>query len=402
MATTAQPVMSPAILQGVQVDAMYSDTLAYLAQSHRISGYQEGGIKQYNSAISTQDTFPLLKSGILEELVIRFEGNLTLTPGTGTIASTSRWPYDMLQTVNFNANGQSNLIYASGLKLKMREFINDNTLTDRGAGGTSGRSIAGTNFLSGSCSYNEEQWGVNSGASALTGGTFPVSLQWVIPVCANNAEMIGAIFMATQSVDIKVDLTYRPFAQLFNLTGNATAALNGQFTLESNKRNIPQVGQGILVPDLSTFHQFVQTPINVLANGGNEVMLPGQNGNKVLLRLMYQVYNGGVTSGAPLAMNTTNFGLMGWRYGTAENPDVAQDGNGMRRAVERRTGCDIGATWGLGLWDFNGYDTEAKDAIQEANISDLRLVLNVQPGVTLTQPTIEVCSETLFYGGQAA
>ena len=54
-----------------------------------------------------QETFQLRKSDILSSILVRFSGQVVIAPNTGTVRTTSRWPYDLLKAVRFTANGAS-------------------------------------------------------------------------------------------------------------------------------------------------------------------------------------------------------------------------------------------------------------------------------------------------------
>ena len=64
------------------------------------------------------DVVDTLRSGILSAYYIKISGTLVVTVGTGTVATTARWPYYMLRAARFQANGQSNLVNADGWALR--------------------------------------------------------------------------------------------------------------------------------------------------------------------------------------------------------------------------------------------------------------------------------------------
>jgi hypothetical protein len=377
-------------MQGIAVPSESVRPGEFFARTRRRT-FNEGS--QNWAGFGQQNTWELKKSDVIAAAVIRFTGSLVVTPGTGTVASTARWPYDMLKAVRFTANGASNVINASGLKLKLREAQKRGEFTDRGVSQT----VAGTATTQGTLSSSSESWGVGSNTSALTGGTFPVDLYWVVPIAEDEIDLSGAIFAATSSTDLTIQVDHEQAANLFALTGNATVAMTGSIQTTTIKYSIPIGADGqIVVPDLSLFHSYIQSRTTNLGTGGNETRLIGQGAGKTLLRTSFQVWNG--STPAPLAMNDTNYGEIAWRYGSNETPDDYLSGSVLRQINERMYNTDIGKVWGFGAIDFAA-ENAFRDAVDMGTTSDLRLLTTIQSGVTLSNAAIEYVQETIFQAG---
>lgn len=394
MPATTAPVAGPVTLQGITVpSAVTNDPLFFgLTRRNRL---REGSVKQYNSASSTQDVWELQKSGILSGILLRFVGSLVVTPGTGTVASTRRWPYDLIRA-KFTANGQSNVINASGLKLKARDVMR-RIVDDRGVTQT-----IGTGTVSqGTLSTDAESWGVGSGASGLAAGTYDVDIFWWVPVAEDGKDLTGSIFMATSSADMTLSLEYANIASLFTLTGNATAALTGSFSINPEKFTIPVNNGALILPEgISMFHSLVQNNSSAISNGDNIQPIVGQGPGQSLLRMFYQVWNGSPT--APLMQNAANFGPQSWQYGTSQVPDNYPDGQTFRYFNSRAYNNDVGGAWGFASHEFAEDGVEFRDVVQEQNTGDLRLFINLPSGLTIASPTLEWVTETVFYAGQVA
>lgn len=344
-----------------------------------------------------QDVVELKKSDVLGGLTIRFTGELVVTEPTGTAASTARWPYDLIRQVRFTANGASNLINVSGLKLKVREFQVRADLDDRGVQQT----VGGVTVNQGTLAKGAESWGVGS-ASDLSAGTYDVDLEWFVPVAEDQVDLSGAIFCATSSTDLTLTIDWEQKANLFNLVGDATAVINnGKVQVHSTKYAIPIGADGqIVIPDLSLFHSLIQARQTDLSIGENEVRLIGQGAGKSLLRVTYQLWNG-ATPQEPLAMNGSNFGKQAWRYAGNETPDEYLDGQTLRYFNERFYNSDIGAVWGFGAHEFAA-ENAFRDAVDMGTTSELRMVVAVDSSVTLTNPALEYVQETIFQAGAGA
>jgi hypothetical protein len=388
---TATPQAAPASMQGIAIPSAVVNKDAFFARTRRHT-QQEKRIS-FVLGQSTQDIIPLRRSDILSEIVLHVTGNLTITPGTGTVASTAEWPYNLLKSVKFAANGASTLISARGWTLKAREFAKDEGLSDRG----NTQTIGGVARSGGHLSLGCETWGVGSNTSALTAqSNVPVDFIVTIPVAEDPYDLQGAIFLATTSAELSLELNWANLSDLFTLTGNGAASFSGNVSVITTKFEVPTDSGAIIVPDLSMFHSLIETSTVALSNGENEPVIVGQGAGKYVLRVLYQHYN----NGAPLTMTANNFGLQAWRFGTAETPDQWIDGSAMRIAMERAYNTDLGGPLGFGVHEFA--KAGFRDLVDMGTTSDLRLVTNILNSVTLTNPKLWYAVETLYRSGQAA
>jgi len=390
---TAQPAaQSVQTLQGQIVPANAIDPVEFFRRTRRKRAPETvpGGFAGFGQTNFVE----LRKSDIISALFVRFSGTLAVTHNTGTVAATFRWPYDLLKACRFTANGQSNLINCSGLKLKAREIMANPQTDDRGVT----QSVSGANVSQGTLALASESWGVGPGATAIATGNYSVELTWRIPVSEDEKDLSGAIFAQTTAMDLTVSLDWNPLNVLFTVTGNDTVALTGNVYVEAEKYSIPSVNGLMVIPDLSLFHALVQTPIsNQLAQGDNEVRLIGQGPGKTLLRVFYQTWSGATP--APLVATAANYGPQGWRYGSNETPEIFQDGRSMRQWNEDLYGADLGVIWGLLCHEFAA-TWAFRDTVDQGATSDLRLYINY--ATALTSPTLEYVQEWVYPAGSAA
>ena len=381
-------------MQGIAVPSESVRPTEFFARTRRHIGLEKSATW---AGFGGQDVIELKKSDVLGGLTIRFTGTLVITLPTGTATTTARWPYDLIRQVRFTANGASNLINVSGLKLKVREFQVRQDLDDRGVPQT----IGGVTKTQGTLSKASESWGVGS-ASTLSAGTYDVDLEWFVPVAEDQVDLSGAIFCATSSTDLTLTIDWEQSANLIALTGGATAAFTtGKYEVHSTKYAIPIGTDGqIVIPDLSLFHSLIQSRHTSISNAENEVRLVGQGAGKSLLRVTYQLWNGAAPQ-APLVMNKTNYAKQAWRYAGNETPDEYSDGTVMRYFNERFYNSDIGGIWGFGCHEFAA-ENAFRDAVDMGTTSELRMVIGVQSGVTLTSPGLEYVQETIFQAGAGA
>lgn len=394
MSTVVAQGSAPArYMQGISVPANSVNPNEFFARTRR--KFQTEASKTFNGLGGT-DVFEIKKTDILSGLFIRFDGSLTIALPTGTAATTARWPMDLIKAVRFTANGQSNLINCSGAKLKLREVQSRGDLSDRGVS----QSVNGVTVTQGTLSQAHESWGVGSRATAIPAATYDLDLDWFVPIAEDQVDLAGAIFAASSSTDLTLTIEWANSTDLFTLTGTATAAVTGTVTVSALRYAIPLGADGqIVVPDLSTFHQLIQSSTSAISNGENEVRLSGQGAGKTLLRASAQLWNGAAT--APVQITEDNFGRLAWRYSGNETPDEYFDGQTLRMYNERQYNSDVGAIWGFHCHEFAA-ENAFRDTVDLGTTSEWRLVVAVQSGVTLVSPRLEILTESIFSAGAGA
>lgn len=377
----------PRYMQGIAVPAESVRPQEFFARTRRHTFLE----RQFTiDGVKPQETVELRKSDILAGIDVIISATVTTAKGTGTVTSGQGWPYGLLSQVRFTANGASNVINVSGLDLKVRDIMKASDLTDRGVVPATGAPNQGTLAQAG------EAWGFEPGKT-VADGTYDVELHYHVPVAEDEHDLAGAIFLATSSSDLTLQLDFAPIGELVLTTGNATATITGKVQVISKKFAIPIGGDGqIVVPDLSLFHSLIKSRTTGIHNGENEIRLVGQGAGKSLLRVFYRVLNGG----APLAMNRTNFGKQSWRFGTNETPDEFIDGSHLAHDMERRYNSSFSKYHGFGCHDFAA-ENAFRDVVDMGTTAELRLVTAIQSGVVLTTPALEYVTETIFGAGQA-
>lgn len=392
--TTPAPVQ---VMQGIEVPRANVNPRAFFAATRRLTFQQKGG--SY-AGLGQTDNIPVLQTGIISQLSLKVSGSVVVAIGTGAVATTARWPYDLVKATRLSANGQSNLINCSGGKLKVREIMSRGDLNDRGVVGAVGGASPGTSRTQGTLQLASEAWGLGSNVTAIPNGTYNFELGWTIPVAFDQVTLLGAVFAQTSATDLNLAIDWAASTDLFVLTGTATATVALTYVVTGTVYTIPGDGNGgVVVPDLSSFHSLIQTRYVALSNGDNEVRLSGQGVGRSLLRCFWQLYNG--APGVPLPLTAANFGQIGWRFGGNDTPEVVSDGQHKRYFDERLFSSDIGALHGYTCWDFAS-ENALRDAVDEGLASELRLLINVGAGVTLATPVLEYVQETVFAGATGA
>lgn len=352
------------------------------------------------------DVVDTLRAGILAGYYVKLSGTLAVNIGTGTCASTARWPYYVLRAARFQANGQSNLINADGWALRAREYMSSDEVTDRGVAQGIGGASPGTSRTQGTLALNSESWGVGSNVSAIATGNYDVELSFYVPVAYEQKMLTGAVFCQTLSTTLELDLDWANLTDLFTLTGNAVVTFTPTVTIEAEMFTIPSDGQGgMFLPNLSAFHSYIGSRApNAISVGNNEITLAGQGVGRQLMRVLWRIQNG--TPPVPLLPIVAGSGqtpqLLSpyWRYGTNTTPETWLDGQDLRYDMERDYGVDLAAFAGYQCIDFD--KTWAfRDSVDEGSATEIRFGETIANGVSLTSPFLEYFQDTILAGAAA-
>ncbi len=365
-----QSTLTPsAPLQGVTMPNLVVNPDLFYAATRRLR-FQMSPLRNL-AALGSSDPVQLRQTGIVSALEIRVTGTIVFG---GTITGTTMtydWPFNLIQNLRLSANGQSNLFDCRGLTLRAYEFAMNPKLDDTGLGATFGA----TAVTSGSLKLPCDDWGtsgvnaLNPGATVAATGTYTVDLTFVVPVNADFVSLIGAIFAQSQATNLTVSPTWATQAQICTLGGSATFAQTLQWQVTGRAYSIPNVNGQFVVPDLSQFHQITENRTSGLGQGSNSILLPGSGAGRRLLRVLWNVYSGATP--APVALNAAQYNQVDWAYGGSDIPEAYPNGQQLRADIVRVTGVDLGANWGLGLWDMAS-QFALRDSVDEGATSDLR------------------------------
>lgn len=392
------PTQAPLInMQGIDVPASSVDPNAFYANTRR-KRFNEKSISNF-AGFGASDSFTIKQSGIIAELDIHVSAQLVVTLAGGTVATTSRWPYDFLKSVKLTANGTTNLVSCSGAKLQAYRFISSPNLNDRGVSRGIGGASPGTATPQGTLSLASENWGVGQNVTAIAAGTYDVELYYKIPLAADLIKLLGAVFGQTQATTLNVELDYNTSSSLFTLTGSATAVMSSaSIVCEGVVFSIPYGPDGnIVIPNLSAYHKYIQYNDFAVGAGLYGSTLVGQGVGQLLNRIVFQLWNGSPSN--PVPITSANYGQIGWQYGGDQFPEAfgsnAQGSSHMLRFWEEALySTDIGAL-GFGCMDFAS-QWLMRDAVDESTATNLQLMIT--PLVTISAPALEVVQETISAG----
>lgn len=406
-ATTAQNPPANLTFQGIVVPGSSLNPKAFFAGTRRQYVLQKTLATW--AGFGNTDVVDTLRAGILSGYYVKVSGTLVVTIGTGTVASTARWPYYLLRAARFQANGQSNLVNADGWHLRARESMSDPEINDRGVANYVGGASPGTSRTQGTLAFSSEAWGVGSNVTAIPTGSYDVELAFYVPVAYEKKMLTGAVFCQTLSTTLELDLDWANLSDLFTLTGNATVVFTPTVTVEAEMFTIPSDGQGgMWLPNLSAFHSFIQSRApNSISNGNNEITLAGQGVGRQLMRILWRTQNGPAPAYTPVIPGgpggggaTPNVTQPYWRYGTNTTPETFLDGQDLRYMNERDYGVDLAALTGFECIDFDR-SWAFRDSVDEGSATEIRFGYSISSGVSLSAPLCEYSQDVILAGAAA-
>jgi hypothetical protein len=362
------PQVQPVAMQGIAIPAAIVDKNEFFAPHPPAHPAGEG--RPLHPGHLDAGRHPAAPLGHPLRDHLHITGNLTITPGTGTVASTAEWPYNLIKNVKFNANGASSLISARGWTLRAREIAKDEGLSDRGVVQT----IGGTSRNQGTLSLALRVLGRRLGNTPALGAQTNAGRPGAHdpgrrgPVRPHRRDLPAADLLAELTVEINwaQPPTCSPSPATARSPSPAPSRCSPPSSRSPRQRRDHRPGPvDVPLPGGDQLEVALQA-------GENEAVIVGQGAGKYVLRVIYQHYNG---NGAPLPMTAANFGLQAWRYGTAETPDQWIDGSALRIAMERAYNSDLGGVLGYGVHEFA--KAGFRDLVDMGTTSDLRLVSNV-------------------------
>lgn len=385
-----------AFVQGVQTPAT-AVAPALFAQFTRRMRFAAASNTPING-LGTSNQVQLKKTGVVSALEIRMGGSVVIGGTIGTTTMSYEWPYNLLKGLKLSVNGQSTLIDARGLDIKLNEFQSEREVDDRGVLQRIGNATA---TQQGTLSLSSEDWGgTGAAANFMAPGlnvaaiaTYPIDFTYVVPVAADQVSLIGSIFGQSQATNINVELIWGSQTELFSAVGGAaTISFTAvTFDVTAVAYSIPVVNGNTILPDLSQLHGLNHYQQGVTASGETEYLLPGTGAGRSLLRVSYNVYTG--TPQVPLVHNATNFTTCAYKYGANDVPETVANGQKLRAINERMYNVDIGRNWGFACHDFvNQY--ALRDVVDLGQTSDFRVVIGL--AATPTNGTVHITQETLF------
>jgi hypothetical protein len=315
--------------------------------------------------------------GVLANVRIIFEGSLVVTTPTGTCTATYQWPHNVMKRFSLSANGQTSLLSCEGMDLRAR---NQRIYRNPRDPITAAQQIDG---------FGDPQ------AGGITAGTYPVYLVWDVPIVHDMYTLTGALYAQSDQIYLSWRFTPAALAELFTLTGTATATLTGSVKSTTTFFDVPyddsQQGRKVLIPDLQWLHGFVSSDLN-FANTG-DVKAPFIRTSGELLAYYSYLDNGGAAVIDPAALNEIRF-----EYGGNRKPRVHAPPQTLLFKNSLDYNGRVLPKAGYSIFDFES-DNPARDLVFPKGVTELQAVFNIATGTTINgNAHVHFVEEALFAG----
>lgn len=315
-------------------------------------------------------------NGILTSIRLMFVGQLVVAGG-GTVTAGYQWPHNgPWKKVTLNANGQTSLIAAEGMDLRMRrQRLWRNPKDDI---------TVAPAIVSGSADPNP---------GVIANGTYQLVQTIDIPIVHDDATLVGALFAQSDQNYLSFKVTPANSSDLFTLAGGSTATLTGTLYATATFYDIPMLpvnGQDqVIVPNLAWLHGYLSGDFP-FANTG-DVRAPFIRTAGQLLAYSFYVDNGGISQIDPSALNEVRF-----TYGGNRKPRIY---NPVNIGLEKQ-GRDYNGRLRPGYFCFDfEVDNPARDLVYPKGVSELAVEFNIPTGTTINaNARVHFIEDTLFAG----
>jgi hypothetical protein len=251
--------------------------------------------QQIFNGFGTNTQVRLQNVGVLAMVHLWFVGTLTVG-GTGAVTALPGFPYSLMRRVQFNANGQTSLISATGPGLRARRQRIFRNPTDVVENAPTPGVIANNSYL--------------------------VAFMVSVPISHDMLSGIGWILAQNPSTGLTLDIAWANQADVFSVATGGTVALTGTLFPTITTFSVGQAVQGqqgvTIVPDLTVFHGFIENDAPIQASGLSQAPLIRTAGQ--LVNYWFNLANGPGFASSEIDPN--NLSEIQFRYGGNRQPRV--------------------------------------------------------------------------------
>lgn len=319
--------------------------------------------------------------GVLASLRLVVKGTLRIggTAAGGTNATRYGWPWNLLERVSLNIQGQTSLTTLQGQDLRARRqrfYRNpkEDVSTAPGTDADTRDPIPG---------------------SAIAIGDSPVTLVYDIPIVHDPYTLAGAVYAQSDAVYLNWRIQPASVGQLFTLTGDHTVELvDANVHTTMTFYDVPQAdvqgkGRVVLLPDMRWLHGLFSADKPFANTGEVETEIIRTDGQ--LLSLGVYLDNGGETQ-----IDPSDWEQLAFRYGGNRSPRVFSP---MEAILEKNTQDYNGRIRpGYVFLDFE-VDNPEREIVYPKGVTELVVVPRIPTGQTVNaNARTHVVYETLFAG----
>lgn len=322
------------------------------------------------NGFGSQTSIRLQNVGVVALIRLYFSGTLNVS-GTGSVTSLPGWPYSMVNRAAFNAQGTNALLAATGPAYRARR----NRLF---------RNPAETLLTAP---------GIPTGT--IANGSYPVQFVMDVPIAHDMFSGTGWVLAQNPSTQLSIDIAWAAIANCLTVTTGSTVTWSNASiytTMTTFAVGQAQNGNQIvtIVPDLTTFHGFLENTYPFTASGAVQAPLIRTAGQ--LVNYAFNLRNGPTAEIAPDALTEVDFQYGGNRRPRQYNPpqmliETNQDNYNGRVQVNGLTFTYL---------DFEA-DNPVRDIFLPENLVELQAQFVIPAGVTINAgANVDYIEESLY------
>ena len=308
-------------------------------------------------------TEQLAPTGLLANIYLRFDGQLTTVKGTGAVtlkADQYGRPFGLFDRVLVVANGATDLVNVSGQGLFLRNVMTDNGYPD----------ILAASMVEAETGNPVYRW-PTSYSTDLTNE--PVGFTLKVPIANNDRDLVGLIMLQNRETLVELSIDFNAISDLFTLTNNAAVSLTGKVYVTLEYYNVPRAREDY--PDLSLVHKLYEDRYPIDGTGEFQYTVPRGN---IYMRMLHRV----ILNATPADYDDIE--EVGLQYNLTDRPYYMDYAD---KLVEHRERYKRDLLKGTIAWDFS-YQGQAglggtRDFVNSAGITDFVSIIKIASNATL-------------------
>lgn len=318
-------------------------------------------------------TVDIPKDGLLAEIKMFVDGHLTTTDNSGAIATTNKYPHGLFKSIKLTALTTHTVFQMDGIEAHVRRLMQHPSYTDSTA------DFAGT------------VGGGDTNLGDLTADDWGLVLK--LPVVHDMTSLKGLLYTQTQQQALRLVIEQAPLTDILTASGDATVdSLTGTIHFELTFFKIPIHEGANVLPNLAQLHGMfhsIVTPVAV----GSPTTVPIQDINGQLLRALLRFENNAAWVQGAISEQPASINAVRLKHGASNTPF---EWSNIETLLDQNNE-DYGQTlpYGYVALDFIRHD-HVRDAVLLTGLSDPRIELDINSGVTLASPEVRILLEVLY------
>lgn len=315
----------------------------------------------------------LPQTGIVSKVLLIVSG--TLTVSDGAVTPTNEWPYNLLRGIVVNLQGTNELHNVQGIDYHALRFLRYPAYDER------------VDVFPGAPASGR----LGDAATEIPPGDHRLYLTYELPFAMDDVSLVGSLFLQSAQSNVSVRVQRALNADLFDTPENVS--ITGQVSLQTTTFDVPVIEGSLVTPDLSKLHGFNRVEVPFTATGENRIPLIRSSGNLVRLLMAGEAGDGVPLSVAPDAPASRSIRALSLEYAANRRPLSYNPASSLLATNNQHYGSTV--PYNRIVLDFIK-ENPVRDAVLMAGLTELAVVIDVDPAVNVTAGRMSVVQETLF------